>query len=317
MTATALNGQSIEPKADQGLTTKATWSIPFPVSEQIISIEAAGYSKVAAFGRVTGDKSTLYKYLNPHLSVISTLSGSAGQGWVYVLDTASGHIVWSGAVETYQPIKAVMSENWLVYSWLSSSGWRLASVELYENRNVSKAETPGLSSFAGGHDVSAISQTFISPTGIEQLAFTDSKFGITTKDLVLVDSNGRVASLPRRLLDPRRPLGKPTKADQEEMLYPYDPLLPLSPRQVISHHYDVAGVRHLASSASLLESTSLLFAYGLDLFLTRGLNPSGTFDILTDNFNKAQLLLTLGGLSVGIFLAQPAVRRKQLKAKWY
>jgi len=76
-------------------------------------------------------------------------------------------------------------------------------------------------------------------------------------------------------------------------------------------------VKSLISSPALVESTSLLFAYGLDLFFTRALTPSGTFDILSDNFNKAQILLTLAVLGGGIMVARPAVTRKALKARWY
>lgn len=79
----------------------------------------------------------------------------------------------------------------------------------------------------------------------------------------------------------------------------------------------VLGIDTLTTSPALLESTSLLFAHGLDLFLTRGLAPSGTFDILSDSFNKVQLLLTLAVLSGGIAVAKPAVRQKALKAKWF
>lgn len=141
-----------------------------------------------------------------------------------------------------------------------------------------------------------------------------------------------MTSIPRRLLDPRRPVGKPTSSDKEEFLIPYDPLIPPEPKKVISHNYNVRtvvkqclcahteqilGAKSLVSSPALLESTSLLFAHGLDLFLTRGLNPSGTFDILSDSFNKAQLLLTLAVLSAGIIVAKPAVQRKALRARWY
>lgn len=79
----------------------------------------------------------------------------------------------------------------------------------------------------------------------------------------------------------------------------------------------VIGTQHLVSSPALIESTSLLFTHGLDLFLTRAIAPSGTFDILTDSFNKVQLLLTLAGLSVGIAVAKPAVQRKMLNMRWY
>lgn len=132
-----------------------------------------------------------------------------------------------------------------------------------------------------------------------------------------INEQGQVATIPRRLLDPRRPVGPPSKSDKEEQLIPYDPLVGPDTRRVISHKYPILGARAIISSPALLESTSLLLTHGLDLFLTRGVNPSGTFDILSDNFNKIQLLLTLAGLSGGIFIAKPAVRRKMLQAKWY
>jgi hypothetical protein len=53
----------------------------------------------------------------------------------------------------------------------------------------------------------------------------------------------------------------------------------------------------------LLESTTIVFAYGLDLFSSRTM-PSGTFDILSDSFNKAQLLLTMAALTVGILVTK-------------
>ncbi len=65
-----------------------------------------------------------------------------------------------------------------------------------------------------------------------------------------------------------------------------------------------------------MESTSLVFAYGLDLFATR-VAPSGTFDVLSEDFNKLQLVLTVLGLAAAIIVTGPMVRRKKLKEKWY
>lgn len=60
-----------------------------------------------------------------------------------------------------------------------------------------------------------------------------------------------------------------------------------------------------------------MFGYGqLDLFLTR-VAPSGTFDVLNEDFNKAQLVFTIMGLAAAIALTAPMVRRKQLREKWY
>ena len=63
----------------------------------------------------------------------------------------------------------------------------------------------------------------------------------------------------------------------------------------------VAKTRKIMTSPALLESTSLVFAYGLDLFFTR-VAPSNTFDVLSESFNKAQLVVTVAGLALGLFL---------------
>ncbi len=76
------------------------------------------------------------------------------------------------------------------------------------------------------------------------------------------------------------------------------------------------GLNKIETSPSLLESTSLIFSHGLDLFSTR-ITPSGTFDILSDEFNKVQLVLTILGLGVGIAIAKPAVERRMMKRRWY
>jgi hypothetical protein len=78
----------------------------------------------------------------------------------------------------------------------------------------------------------------------------------------------------------------------------------------------VANVRHILTAPALLESTSLAFAYGLDLFCTR-VAPSGTFDVLNETFNKAQLVFTICGLAVAIVVTRPMVRQKRLREKWY
>ena len=78
----------------------------------------------------------------------------------------------------------------------------------------------------------------------------------------------------------------------------------------------VARTRKLITSPALLESTSLVFAFGLDLFATR-LAPSGTFDVLSEDFNKLQLVLTVLGLAGAIIITGPMVTRKKLRERWY
>jgi len=78
----------------------------------------------------------------------------------------------------------------------------------------------------------------------------------------------------------------------------------------------VAKISNIITVPSLLESTSLIFASGLDLFLTR-VAPSRTFDVLSEGFNKAQLVLTIVGLAVAIAVTRPMVSKKRLRDRWY
>jgi hypothetical protein len=85
---------------------------------------------------------------------------------------------------------------------------------------------------------------------------------------------------------------------------------------VLCSSIQVANIRKIVTSPALLESTSLVFAYGLDLFVTR-VAPSNTFDVLSENFNKAQLILTISGLAVAIIVTKPITARKRLRERWY
>lgn len=85
---------------------------------------------------------------------------------------------------------------------------------------------------------------------------------------------------------------------------------------LIAFALQVANVKHIVTAPTLLESTSLVLAYGLDLFLTR-VAPSGTFDVLSEDFNKVQLVLTIIGLAIAIVVTKPMVQRKRLRERWY
>lgn len=132
-----LRGYTVLP-GDKPLPTAQTWSKIFAPGD-IVSSSPATYSAIASFGRVTGDKSTLYKYLNPHLHVVASITPSLSQGRIMVVDIISGRAVYDVVVPDLMIRKGIiadMVENWLVYRWLDRSGWKLASVDLYEDRST-------------------------------------------------------------------------------------------------------------------------------------------------------------------------------------
>ncbi len=106
-------------------------------------------------------------------------------------------------------------------------------------------------------------------------------------------------------MDPRRPL-EPSSDDKEEALIPYKPIIDFDPRDSLTHQYDVLGCKHFVSAPTGLESTSIVTAFGLDMFLTRRA-PSKEFDLLSESFGRGALLATMAALIVGIQLAKRMV----------
>ncbi|KDQ54694.1 hypothetical protein JAAARDRAFT_182191 [Jaapia argillacea MUCL 33604] len=312
-----------------------TWRKSFPMDETIQSVVKRQGREwpVASLGKVRGDRTTMYKYLNPNLFVV--LTQGKGRCGIYVVDGAKGSLVYEASVEAREgqgcAVKATFVENWLVYEYFDgrseargldgkeqTKGPRVVSVEFYEGAGVDdKTKSSEMSSFSNRTlDVMVYEQTYLLPHGVTAITATSTKFGMTVKDIIIANENNQIQMIPRRLLDPRRPKQKPTAAEMEEMLIPYDPLIPDEPKRVLSHNYQVANTQRIITSPALLESTSLVFAYGLDMFFTR-VSPSGTFDVLSENFNKLQLVLTIGALALAIVITKPMVRRKRLREKWY
>ncbi|KAH7325157.1 hypothetical protein B0J17DRAFT_682400 [Rhizoctonia solani] len=314
---------------DSGLSTAAveTWKRAFTIPATFpntisshLEVVHRPVSPIASYGKVLGDRSTLYKYLNPNVAAVL-----APDCAVRVVDLVSGAIVFdSGALAApCAPPKVAFTENWLVYAHevngnATDKGTKVVSVELYEGeRNDDKTNSVEASSFSERSTrLHAIQQSFLFPYPVVALGTTATKFGISTKGLLVATSKNQIYHLHRRILDPRRPLQKPTAQDQEEMLFQYDPVLPPDTRRIVTHKNQVLGTKHFIAAPTLLESTSCVLAYGLDLFHTR-VTPSGTFDLLGAGFNKVQLMLTIVGLSVAIVVVRPLVARKQQHAQWY
>ncbi|TFK50623.1 DUF1620-domain-containing protein [Heliocybe sulcata] len=318
------------PEIDGRYFAAPLWTTAFPASEDILTVvRPSNAQPVASLGKVLGNRTTLYKYLNPNLLAVVTASKLASKCSIYVVDSVKGSVIYHATVPGVDgvcDVQANLVENWLVYYYYNgevdgpgqTKGHMMVSVEFYEGTKPDdKIGSSDISSYSNkSMEVSAFEQAFLLPHGVTALASTSTKFGMTTKDIIVATQNHQIQTIPHRLLDPRRPKRKPTNEEMEEMLVQYDPLLPYETRAVLSHKNQVANVRRIVSSPALLESTSIVLAYGLDLFHTR-VSPSGTFDVLSENFNKAQLIFTVSGLLAAIIITRPMVRRKRLREKWY
>lgn len=325
----------------EGNTPVLLWSFTPAAGEQIADVSARPpHDPVASIGKVLGDRNVLYKYLNPNILLITTLAANTSTASFYVLDGTSGALIYSTShpgVDVSKPVISTMSENWIAYSLFSESnaithgatqvdrekvkGYQLVVSEFYESPHPNDRGSLGSSVNSSSiyppadqtEDILGIpyvfSQTFLIPGPISSMSVTSTLQGITTRSLLCVvpDLNS-VFSISRAIVDPRRPVGRdPTAAEVEEGLFRYNPILDFEPKWMLNHKRDLISVSRIITIPSLLESTSLVFAFGdIDLFGTRTA-PIGAFDILGNGFSKLQLVLTVVALAVGTTLVAPFV----------
>jgi hypothetical protein len=270
----------------------------------------------------------MYKYLNPNLVLVTTVLDSTRTASVYLLDSASGqllHAISHDDVDVTRPIPATISENWFSYSFTVDSksssvsrGYQLIVADMFESSLPDDRGPLGASSNFSSFQPSAaqgdaakpyvISQTYHIPAEISHMTVTQTKQGITSRELlVTVPSLNSILGIPRMVIDPRRPVGRdPTAQEASEGLSRYSPIIPFDPKWYLNHKYEVMGIKGVITSESGVESTSLVLAYGLDVFGTR-VTPSFAFDVLGKGFNKLQMLLTVAALFIGVLFVAPLV----------
>ncbi|KAG9533048.1 DUF1620-domain-containing protein, partial [Aureobasidium melanogenum] len=285
---------------------------------------------VASIGKVLGDRKVLYKYLNPNTLLVITTSEATLSATVSVLDALSGSVLYVAShqgVDATMPIASTMSENWFAYSFASQptadgvKGYQLVIGEMFEspfsNDRGPQTATKNSSEVDYSYQPHVVSQSYRVREPISKLAVTQTRQGITSRALlaVLPESNA-IIGIPRQVIDPRRPVGRDaTKDEMMEGLMKYTPVLEFDPKWYLNHQREVYGVETVTTSPAVLESTSLVFAYGLDVFSTR-ISPSFSFDVLGKDFNKLQMLATVAALAVATVAVAPLVKRKQINTRW-
>lgn len=320
--------------------TRNLWSIVFPSeSEKIIATVTRKANEVVhTQAKVIADEDVMYKYISKNILFVATVSpkasGPIGSATpdesllvVHLVDTVTGRILHRMSHSGAQgPVHAVLSENWVVYHYfnLRAHRYEISVIEIYdqsraENKDVLKLIvgkhnlTAPVSSYSRP-EVTTKSQSYFFTHSVKAISVTSTAKGITSKHLLIGTIGDKVLALDKRFVDPRRSLN-PTQAEKEEGLLPLTDALPIIPQSYITHAFKVEGLRGIETVPAKLESTTLVFAYGVDLFFTR-LAPSRTYDSLTEDFNYALLLLTIVALVVAIFVTWVLSERKDLQDKW-
>ncbi|XP_002054888.3 ER membrane protein complex subunit 1 isoform X1 [Drosophila virilis] len=287
--------------------------------QQIIKVASKNpIEHVHSQGRVLGDRSVLYKYINPNLVAFVTQAPDAAHKSVlnlYLIDVVSGSVIFSMTHRKVRPpLHIVHSENWLAYSYFNDKVRRteITTIELYEGN--AQANNSVWSSLQAPSMPLVERQSYIIPTIVEAMRETITERGITNKHVLIGTASGGIVEMPWHLLDPRRPISSTTQG-REEGAIPYIPELPLPTENYINYNQTVARLRNIYTAPSGLESTCLVVATGLDLFVTR-VSPSKTFDLLKEDFDYILISIVLVVLTSGSLIVRHLASRKLLKQAW-
>ncbi|XP_065936544.1 ER membrane protein complex subunit 1 isoform X2 [Magallana gigas] len=302
------------------------WTVNLQKKQQTITqvVGKRPLEQVHSQGRVLGDRSVLYRYLNPNLVVVVTEGEFIEQSQrggvfntinLYLLDSVTGHMVFHCSHKRAKgPITVVHSENWVVYNYFNQKSRRLemAVLELYEGKEQSNSTA--FSSFSSPRQPLVLRQSYIMPLFISTMATTVTEKGITSKQIIFALKLGGLLALPKALLDPRRPL-VPTQETMEEGTIPYIPELPVNAEAIINYNQSLYNVQGIHTSPAGLESTSLVLSYGLDLYFTR-VQPSKMFDVLKEDFDYFFISAVLLGMFVVTIATQKLSARRALSRAW-
>ncbi|KAH3761605.1 ER membrane protein complex subunit 1 [Pelomyxa schiedti] len=292
------------------------WNVQLPEGEKIVSVAAHDRREVVnARAKVLGDRSIMIKYINWNAIAIATTmdstpakSGTSSQKpfssvQLYVFDTLTGatiaQVVHKRATV---PVHIAMVEHLVVYTFTGGQlQSKLASLELYED---SKDWSPGEldSTKKVGDGLQVLSQVWNFATNIKDMTFSITAHGITPHYLITVLDH-QVYVLDPRFFDARRPTpvnNAPavlTREEREEGLIPYQSSIPVLAVSFASYSLSLHGVSQVESASTHLESTSHILAFGSargggDMFYTR-ISPSGAYDMLSSDFNKPLICLSL------------------------
>lgn len=300
------------------------WKFSTGDSGKVVSLKIKRVDEeVHSPARVLGDRGTLYKYINPNLIAIMTESNSGNECNpdhninIYLVDGVTGALVHSvHHPKSRAPAQMVHAENWLVYSYYHTKNRRteISSLELFEGDMQSNSTAFSSLARSSIRPKLIEHKSFIFPGGIDAVVDTVTMHAMTNKHLIVALPSGALLEIPRIFLDPRRPLSM-LMEHREEGLIPYMPELPIPSESIVNYDKSLLQVRGIITSPASLESTSLVFAYGLDFFFTR-VTPSKTFDILKDDFDHLLITAVLTFLVVASYVCKLLASRKALRAAW-
>ena len=152
--------------------------------------------------------------------------------FVNVVDTVSGRVLYRASHSNASPeenIPVLISENWVFYAFFNEKIRRteVGVLTLYEGmidkKGLTAFHSPEQSltfSSLEARDAKPVvlSKTYVLPKPITALGITSTRGGISSRHVILATGDDRLMTVPRHVLEPRRPTGDVKESEKEEGL---------------------------------------------------------------------------------------------------
>lgn len=292
---------------------------------------------------IKGDASILYKYINKNMIAVASQSVTDNVSTLnlYALDAVTGHVLHMTHVKGgVGPVNLVVCDNWITmhYHNPKRTRYEILVVEFFQAKTD---DGPWDILFGGkalnhtksGHHLDtpvSLQQTYIFPAAVSAMGVTATLQGITPRSVIMALTTDQVFRLSKDMvLNPRRPHDKDKRSlssdtykvpaqftpTADEPLALYAPLVPIRPTDVISYHMPLSQVRGIVSTPTSLESTSLVFCYGLDLFFAP-VQSAKAYDVLSPGFNYITVFGAVGMVITGLTISSFWAKRRTLQERW-
>jgi len=342
-TAQAVQGFVVGSKGDKLIRL---WNLELgSLGEQILATASPAHMEWGhAPVHIKGDASILYKYINKNMIAVASESvgdDNATSLNLYTLDAVTGHVLHMTHVKGgVGPVSLVVCDNWITmhYHNPKRTRYEILVVEFFQAKTD---DGPWDILFGGkalnltksGHHMDtpvSLQQTYIFPAAVSAMGVTATLQGITPRSLIMALTSDQVFRLSKDLvLNPRRPHDKDKRSlssdtykvpaqftpTADEPLALYAPMVPIRPTDVISYHQAVSQVRGIVSTPTSLESTSLVFCYGLDLFFSP-VQSAKAYDVLSPGFNYITVFGAVACVVTGLTGSTMIGKHRNLQERW-
>lgn len=305
------------------------WNMNIQSTERIAAYASSVSKHTVQPAVASGNGRLIFKFNDTNLFALATIAPKSGSAqetemFVYILNGVTGKLVAKVRQDYVRnDVKLMIDQNWLVaHYWNYKQGrYEFLSVELFEPETSYSAVEVLTRFFEGFYKDTyssylkpnpvVFTHTYTIPTGVKAIGVTQTLQGITKQDLLLVMNSNQIFALDRRLLSPRRKMEE-DKSELSEFdesgLKAYAPVVPIAHTNILNYYLHLEGLSKVTTIPSSLESTSIMAAYGLDLFVMKVM-PEKSFDMLTEDFSYNAIILTISGLLVADTVVRIYLRR--------